>query len=104
MELLDSHGVPAGPVYDIEEMVNDPHTKARNMVTNISSATGKNFSVMGHPVKYSSASTAITQSAPLIGQDSRENLTRFNFTSDEIDSLVSEGVISDKRINVEAAE
>ncbi|MBI37701.1 MAG: CoA transferase [Alphaproteobacteria bacterium] len=104
MELLDSHGVPAGPVYDIEEMVNDPHTKARNMVTNISSATGKNFSVMGHPVKYSSASTAITQSAPLIGQDSREILTRFNFTSDEIDSLVSEGVISDKRINVEAAE
>ena len=79
-------------------------TKARNMVTNISSATGKNFSVMGHPVKYSSASTAITQSAPLIGQDSREILTRFNFTSDEIDSLVSEGVISDKRINVEAAE
>ena len=104
MEQLDSYGVPAGPVYDIEEMVNDSHTKARSMVINIPSATGKTFSVMGHPIKYSAASTAITQGAPLIGQDSREILTRFNFSSDEIDNLVSEGVISDKRINDEAAE
>ena len=91
--VLEEAGVPAGPVYDIAEMAADPHTKARGMIARVPAATGGEFAAIGHPVKYSAASTEIRRGAPLIGEHSREVLAEYGFTADEIAALQADGAI-----------
>ena len=91
--VLEEAGVPAGPVYDIAEMAADPHTKARGMIARVPAATGGEFAAIGHPVKYSAASTEIRRGAPLIGEHSREVLAEYGFSADEIATLQADGAI-----------
>ncbi len=91
--VLEEAGVPAGPVYDVAEMAADPHTKARGMIARGPAATGGEFAAIGHPVKYSAASTEIRRGAPLIGEHSREVLAEYGFSADEIAALQADGAI-----------
>jgi crotonobetainyl-CoA:carnitine CoA-transferase CaiB-like acyl-CoA transferase len=93
LEVLEAAGVPAGPVYDVAEMANDPHTKARGMIASVPVAAGGEFAAIGHPVKYSSASTEISRGAPLIGEHTSEVLAEYGFTVDEIADLQADGAL-----------
>ena len=93
LEVLEAAGVPAGPVYDVAEMANDPHTKARGMIASVPVAAGGEFAAIGHPVKYSSASTEIRRGAPLIGEHTSEVLAEYGFTVDEIADLQADGAL-----------
>ncbi len=93
LEVLEAAGVPAGPVYDVAEMANDPHTKARGMIASVPVAAGGEFAAIGHPVKYSSASTEIRRGAPLIGEHTSEVLAEYGFTVDEIADLQVDGAL-----------
>jgi crotonobetainyl-CoA:carnitine CoA-transferase CaiB-like acyl-CoA transferase len=90
---LEAAGVPAGPVYDVAEMAADPHTKARGMIPQVPAATGGTFAAIGHPVKYSAASTEIARGAPLIGEHTREVLAEYGFSDAEITALQVDGAI-----------
>lgn len=91
LDVLEAAGVPAGPVYDIAEMVADPHTKARNMIAKVPAATGGEFAAIGHPVKYSAADTTIQRGAPLLGEHTREVLAEYGFSADEVEALAADG-------------
>ena len=104
LDVLEAAGVPAGPVYDVAEMAADPHTKARGMIVQVPAATGGEFAVIGHPVKYSAASTEISRGAPLIGEHSREVLAEFGFTPQEIEALIGEGAVGETTAGAEAAD
>ena len=90
---LEAAGVPAGPVYDVKEMSEDPHTIARGMIQKVPAATGGEHAVVAHPVKYSADPTTIRRGAPLLGEHSREVLAEFGFGADEVDSLINTGAI-----------
>ncbi len=93
LSVLEAAGVPAGPVYDIAEMVADPHTQARGMIAKVPAATGGEFAAIGHPIKYSAASTEISRGAPLIGEHTREVLAEYGFSAEEIAALQADGAI-----------
>tara|TARA_B110000263_G_scaffold56296_1_gene47892 strand:- start:859 stop:2076 length:1218 start_codon:yes stop_codon:yes gene_type:complete len=93
LEVLEKSGVPAGPVYDIAEMVKDPHTKARGMIKKVAAERGGEHAVIGHPVKYSAAHTNINRGAPLIGQHSEEILAEFGFTKKEVEELIKNNAV-----------
>ena len=93
LEELEAAGVPAGPVYDVAQMSADPQTQARNMIREVSDPDGPTQRVIGHPVKFSDAETEIRYPAPRLGQHSREVLTEYGLSSDEIEALVGEGAV-----------
>lgn len=101
---LEAGGVPAGPVYDVKEMSEDPHTIARGMIAKVPAATGGDHSVIAHPVKYSADPTSIRRGAPLMGEHSREVLAEFGFADDEINSLIDSGAIIEPAATAKAAE
>ena len=101
---LEAGGVPAGPVYDVKEMSEDPHTIARGMIAKVPAATGGEHSVIAHPIKYSAKPTSIRRGAPLLGEHSREVLAEFGFGADEIDSLIGSGAIIEPEVTAKAAE
>ena len=104
LEKLEAAGVPAGPVYDVKEMSEDPHTIARGMIAKVPAGTGGQHSVIAHPVKYSADPTSILRGAPLLGEHSREVLAEFGFAADEIDGLIGSGAIVEPAATAKAAE
>ena len=101
---LEAAGVPAGPVYDVKEMSEDPHTIARGMIAKVPAGTGGEHSVIAHPVKYSADPTSIRRGAPLLGEHSREVLAEFGFAAEEIDGLIGSGAIVEPAATAKAAE
>ncbi len=51
---LEEAGVPCGPINNVQDVVEDPHVRARNMIVDVAGANG--FSVAGNPIKYSDIS------------------------------------------------
>lgn len=70
-----SNGVPCGPILDIEQIVNHPNTKAREMVVEINHPTIGKMRVQGVTVKFNETPGAVETPAPLLGQHTEEVLT-----------------------------
>lgn len=104
LEKLEAAGVPAGPVYDVKEMSEDPHTIARGMIAKVPAGTGGEHAVISHPVKYSADPATIQCGAPLLGEHSREVLAEFGFAADEINGLIGSGAIVETAATAKAAE
>jgi CoA:oxalate CoA-transferase len=53
LELIDAAGVPCGPINNLEQVVNDEHVKARNMIISAQDETAGEVRMAGNPVKIS---------------------------------------------------
>ena len=92
---LDAAGVPGGPVYGFEQIMNDPHIKARRMVVDIDHPKIGPMKTLGLPIKSTGDLTAIRAPAPWLGQHSQEILRDLGYGNADIDALFDEGVIFD---------
>jgi formyl-CoA transferase len=86
MTLLEK-GVPAGPVLDVPDVVNHPHTRHRGMVVERGAYRG-----IGNPVKLSRTPMSVRETPPAFGSATREVLTEAGYTESEIDALFDAGV------------
>jgi crotonobetainyl-CoA:carnitine CoA-transferase CaiB-like acyl-CoA transferase len=91
---FETLGVPAGPVYDINQMHQDPQVLARKMVVEVEHARLGAVRTIGLPVKFSDTPGEISQGAPMFGQHTREVLRECGFADAEIDALAAEGAIA----------
>jgi CoA:oxalate CoA-transferase len=88
-------GVPVAPVYSEPEVVNDPHLMVRDMWVNLSHPTAGVVKVPNFPVKFSMTPGQVGTAAPLIGEHSKEILSKLlNYSDEDIGKLEEEGVIS----------
>jgi crotonobetainyl-CoA:carnitine CoA-transferase CaiB-like acyl-CoA transferase len=93
MDKLEAAGVPAGPVYSIAEMAEDPQTQAREMIAEVPHARAGRVKTLGSPIKFGSTPTNIRRGAPLMGEHTREVLAEIGYGRDEIDRLIADKVV-----------
>jgi formyl-CoA transferase len=74
VELLLDAGVPAGPILDYAQVVEDPHTRAREMVVEMEHPEAGTVRTLGIPVKLSETPGTIRRPAPLLGEHNDEVL------------------------------
>ena len=67
-------GIPAGPVKYHDEVFNDPHVLAREMVVEVDHTTAGRQRTLGTPVKLSETKGSIRRAAPLLGEHTHEVL------------------------------
>jgi formyl-CoA transferase len=91
---LDKASVPAGKIYTIADIANDPHYQARGMIQSISMADGTTLSVPGIVPKLSRTPGQIHRNAPSIGQDTDAVLTDIGLTPKQIQALRQQGIIA----------
>ena len=91
--LLLEHDVPCAPVRDIEEVVHDPHYRARNMVIPIDHPRAGPLVVPGSPIKFRSAPEVEIEPAHDVGADTVPVLREFGYSDDEIEALRARGVL-----------
>lgn len=88
LEILGQAGVPAGPIYDMEQVFSDQHVLERNMVRELEHPIAGLIKHLGVPVKLSESPGEIRFPAPTLGQHTREVLESYGFGNDQIRQIL----------------
>ena len=92
LEILDSVAVPAGRIYTVADIANDPHYKARENIQSIQMRDGSTLAVPGVIPKLSRTPGTIKTLAPDIGQNTDEILRSIGLSELQVASLKERGV------------
>lgn len=92
LQLLDSVAVPAGKIYTVADIANDPHFKARGNIETIQMHDGSKLDVPGVIPKLSRTPGSIKTLAPSIGENTDEILRSIGLTETQLASLKERGV------------
>ena len=92
-QILAGAGVPCGACQTMEELVEDPHLKARDMIVDLDYPPYGTFPTIGCPVKLSGSPVEIER-PPMLGEHSAEVLEELcGASEDDIEAFKSAGVI-----------
>lgn len=83
VKLLLSKGIPAGPIYDISQIMADPQTKDREMFIKMEHPTLGNITVNGCAIKLEDTPASVRIPAPALGQDNAKILRELPGMNDE---------------------
>lgn len=70
--LVLSKGIPAGPILNIKQILEDPHVKEREMFVEMDHPTLGRITVNGCAIKLMDTKPSVRTPAPQLGQDNRE--------------------------------
>ena len=93
LEALHENRVPAGRVYDVEDIFNDPHYKAREMLIQGELEDGTEVTLPGVLPKLRKTPGSVERRAPTLGQDTEEVLGEIGIDAKELSELRTKGVI-----------
>jgi crotonobetainyl-CoA:carnitine CoA-transferase CaiB-like acyl-CoA transferase len=89
---LAAAGVPAGPAFDVPEVLSHPHTRHRGMVLEADGYRGA-----GTPIKFSRTPGSLRRKPPQFGADGRAILAEVGLNKDDITGLIRAGVVAEER-------
>ncbi|MDR7495262.1 MAG: CoA transferase, partial [Armatimonadota bacterium] len=92
-QTLESAGVPAGPIYQLSDLFNDPQVHHRRMVVEIDHPRAGRIKQTGVPLKLSETPGRIASPPPLLGQHTEPILRELGYTDAEIAALRRDGTI-----------
>ncbi len=81
--LVLSKGIPAGPIMNIKQILEDPHVKEREMFVEMDHPTLGKVTVNGCAIKLMDTKPSVSKPAPSLGGDNREIYGRLLGMSDE---------------------
>ncbi|WP_219419640.1 CaiB/BaiF CoA transferase family protein [Pseudonocardia nigra] len=90
---LREAGVPCGPIYDIQQVYDDEHVRAREMLVEVEHPRAGRNQQIGVPVKLSVTPGRVHSPAPVLGQHTREVLTEAGLPEREVAELIAAGVV-----------
>ncbi len=90
--LLDA-GFPAAPIHNYQQVFEDPHTIAREMMVEMDHPVEGRVKGLGIPVKLSETPGEIRRPAPLLGEHTEETLSGLGYSEEEIADLRERKII-----------
>ena len=97
LEILDAVAVPAGRIYTIADIANDPHYKSRENIQTIQMQDGSKLEVPGVIPKLSRTPGSIKTLAPDIGENTDEILKGIGLSDSQVASLKERGIAFTKQ-------
>jgi crotonobetainyl-CoA:carnitine CoA-transferase CaiB-like acyl-CoA transferase len=93
VEALAQADVASGPVYDLGEVLADPHFRERGMFVDFEGPGGERTPLVSHPLRFSETPTSIRRLAPQVGEHTDELLSDLGYGADEVAALREAGDI-----------
>lgn len=93
IDRLRSFDVPCGPLYDIQEVFEDPQVQAQGMPIELKHPQMGSVRLSGSPVNLKGTPMRYDTAPPLLGEQTDEILARAGYGPDEIKRLSEAGVI-----------
>jgi crotonobetainyl-CoA:carnitine CoA-transferase CaiB-like acyl-CoA transferase len=80
--------VPVAPVYNVDDVVRDPHLHSRDMFVEVDLRAAGKVKVVNFPVKFSETPCMVRDAAPVLGQNDEELLRDLlGYDESKIDEL-----------------
>ncbi|HAG23050.1 MAG: L-carnitine dehydratase/bile acid-inducible protein F [Synergistales bacterium 53_16] len=93
IERLRKAAVPCGPINNIEQVVNDPQVRHRQMIVEVEHPVAGKFKMPGCPLKLSATPAEEFSPAPVLGADLESVLVEYaGMTPEEIEDLRKRGI------------
>ncbi|HEX9452745.1 MAG TPA: CoA transferase [Candidatus Binatia bacterium] len=92
LKILDAHDVPAVPLYNVAEVLDDPQVQHLGLTETVEHLTAGPLQFVGGPVRFDNLTKEKSAPPPLVGAHSRKVLRELTVGDDEIDALISQGV------------
>ena len=90
---LEQFGVPAGPIYTMDEVFDDPQVKHLNMAPTVNHHALGEVSVVRQPLNFSRTPARMICASPDAGEHTDEILTELTYSSSEITELKNKGIV-----------
>lgn len=95
VKLIDSVGVPVGPIYDCKDIANDKEiTDVRQMFVKVPHPTLGNLTVLGNPIKMSEYPCQYDTCAPELGADNKDVFEKLGFSEEELKTYEAAGALN----------
>jgi len=80
--------VPVAPVYNVDDVVRDPHLNSRDMFVEVDHRAAGKVKVVNFPVKFSETPCEVRDAAPVLGQHDEDLLRNIlGYDESKIDEL-----------------
>lgn len=89
--LFNEAGIPAGPIYGVDQVLDHPQTLHREMVVERDHPTMGTVRLLGLPVKLSDTPGDVHRTPPLLGEHTAEVLREVGVSDDDLANLVESG-------------
>ena len=93
IELFEGCGIPAGPIYSIDQTFADPQVRHLGMATPVEHPRLGRFDVVASPLTLSGVSKAVRSPTPDAGAHTAEVLKGLGYGEAEIEELRRQGAI-----------
>ncbi len=94
MEIFVKFGVPAGPVYNLDEAVADPQVLHRGMIKEMDHPACGKLKITGNPIKMSASNEEVFAPHPALGENNQEILAKLlGYTPEKVEELRKAKVI-----------
>lgn len=94
VETLVAVGVPSAPINSLEDVVNDPHVKFREVLQSVEHPEAGEVISPIYPVKFSKTPPSVRLPAPLLGQHNDEVLSELGYSKSDIAEMRKNKIIT----------
>ena len=84
--------IPIGPVYDLDQALDNPFVKERGMIQKYNHPKKGNLRVLSNPIQDNGERLPVSR-APLLGEQNEEILSELGYSANEIEALSKDDVI-----------
>jgi formyl-CoA transferase len=92
LKILQAHDVPAVPLYDVAEVLDDPQVKHLGLIEEVEHPTAGKLRFVGGPVHFDDLARKAAKPPPLVGEQSAKILRELGYDDAIIDDLLSQGI------------
>ncbi len=87
VQLCDEHSIPCNPVLDLEDLIEDPHLDAVQMMPLVVHPSEGPYRTVRDPVSYDTLSTELRRHAPIPGEHTEAVMTELGWSDEQIAKL-----------------
>ena len=92
LKILELNDVPAAPLYNIAEVLDDPQVKHLGLTEELEHPKAGKLRFVGGPVRFDNLARATSAPPPLVGEHSGKILRELGYGVEDIDALHSQGI------------
>jgi len=90
---MEKRDVPAAPLYNIAEVLDDPQVKHLNLIEEVEHPKAGKWKFVGPPVSYGKLTADPAKPPPLVGEQTAMILAELGYDADEVRELAEQGIV-----------
>jgi formyl-CoA transferase len=92
LEILEAHDVPAAPLYNVAEVLDDPQVRQLELIENLEHPRAGKLAFVRGPVKFHDWDRESSAPPPLLGEQTDDVLRQLGYAASAIEDLRARGV------------